>query len=238
MNILALADLHGRLPKKMPKSLLASRIDLLVAAGDICPNFPVNWSRLESGFRKVDIAKEAPAQLEWFQSQFLGWTRHFQQVKNIIFVYGNHDFILVDAIEGVIVQRTGSRVIEVDGKKIGLLAGSMPLIGEWSDEVDEYEMNQRILAMDPDIELLISHVPPMGIMDQAYNGDLIGCRALRDAIFGVTSFGQVIAEPRFNKLTHHWFGHCHETRGLQEHVINSRTVTFHNVAEKYETQVI
>ena len=228
MNILALADLHGRLPK-LPKVIFDTEIDLLLLCGDILPNEIANWDMSNPFHRVVNRSLEGPVQLKWFNEKFLPWTKKFKAVKKIVFVYGNHEF-LDKPIEGIECQTTGSRVIEVDGLKIGLLAGSMTYTGEWNDEVDEYEMQQRILNMDPDIDILVSHVPPLGIMDKSFHGEeRIGCNSLRDALLGITSFGEVIEPPYFRKVKYHLFGHCHERRGMDK----IGEVTFLNVAETY-----
>ena len=234
-SILAMADLHGRIPK-LPKIILASRIDILALCGDIPPTNPVNWDFSNPSFRKVDVAKEAVAQREWWDSRLMPWLKNFKEVKQILYVKGNHCFLDAEAIPGITALNTGSRVIEVDGLKIGMLAGSMPLIGEWSDEVDEFEMNQRILNMNRDVDILFSHVPPLGVMDQAYNGDYIGCKSLREAIFGVGSAFEpevFIRSPYFEKLQHHFYGHCHEGRGVEKHDVRGRQITFVNCAETY-----
>jgi len=235
MNILAMADTHGRLPK-LPPSILATRIDLMILAGDITPTNTRNWD-MSNRFRLVDVVKESASQKIWMNEKFMPWTKNFKGVENIVFVNGNHDFFDSTEIEGIHALKTGSRVITINGIKIGLLAGSMPFTGEWSDEVDEYEMKQRISAIDKDIQLLVSHVPPFGIRDQAYSGDYIGCKSLREAILGHSSAfepEQILVSPHFEKLTHHFYGHCHETRGTEIQEVDGRKVVFHNLAETYE----
>jgi Icc-related predicted phosphoesterase len=234
MNILGLADLHGRIPK-LPANIRGSHIDLLAFCGDCVPNFDANWN-LKSHPRQCDVAKEAPAQQAWVEDRLLPWVaKEFSDVTNILYLAGNHCFFDPEKIKGIIGLKTGSRTLTINGTKIGLLAGSMPLIGEWSDEVDDFEMNSRILNIEPNIEILFSHVPPLGIMDRSWSGQLIGCKSLRDACLGITSFGEVIEKPWFTKLQHHFYGHCHETRGSEVHEVDDRKIMFHNVAETYST---
>ena len=230
-SILAMADLHGRIPK-LPKAILASRVDLLLLCGDITPNDIKNWDMSRWNDRRCDVAKEGVAQRLWWDTKFMPWVKGFKEVGKIVFVKGNHDFLDAEAIPDIIALNTGSRVIEVDGVKIGLLAGSMKYKGEWNDEVDEYEMQQRILNMDPSIDILVSHVPPLGIMDKSFHGDQrIGCNSLRDALLGITSFGETIEPPYFTKARFHLFGHCHEQRGMDK----IGDVTFLNCSETYAT---
>jgi Icc-related predicted phosphoesterase len=110
--------------------------------------------------------------------------------------------------------------VTVEGVKIGLLAGSMPYKGEWADEVDEEEMKVRLMALEPDCEILVSHVPPHGIMDRAYSGDRIGCQALAGSCFGYV--------PKFTSLKHHFFGHVHEQSG-DESLLG---VGYHNLSNR------
>jgi Icc-related predicted phosphoesterase len=238
MNIIALSDLHGRLPK-MPSGILASPFDALILSGDITPNNIANWDMSRWNDRRCDISKEAPYQREWFETKLLPWAKTFKKVENIIFIAGNHDFLNPEKIPGIIGLKTGAKTITLAGTKIGLLCGSMPLKGEWNDEINEYDMNERVLTLDRDIEILVSHVPPMGVMDRAYNGQLIGSNSLRDSIFGLGSAFDPSNKPKpyFTNLKHHFYGHCHEARGREVHEIDGRQVIFDNVAETYSTLI-
>jgi hypothetical protein len=76
MNILAMGDLHGRIPK-LPNPVLASRIDLMLLAGDITPNFMENWDMRLWNARKVNAPAEAASQKDWFLNKFIPWTKKF-----------------------------------------------------------------------------------------------------------------------------------------------------------------
>lgn len=236
MNIFATSDNHGRLPK-LPAYVLATRIDLMILAGDITPNDVKNWDMSRWNDRRCNVPKESASQKAWMNDTLIPWTKKFKGVENIVFVNGNHDFFDSTEIEGIIALKTGSKVITVNGMKIGLLAGSMNYKGEWHDESDEYEMKQRINALDRDIKMLISHVPPFGIRDQAYGGDRIGCKGLREAILGHSSAfepEQMLVSPHFENLRHHFYGHVHEQRGSETQEVDGRQVTFHNLSETWE----
>jgi Icc-related predicted phosphoesterase len=229
MNILVTSDWHGRRPN-LPTKVLTSAVDLLVLCGDTAPNYMANWNMKNPMFREVDSQAEALSQLRWRQDRFEPWLEHFSpKVKTIIEISGNHDFYDPSQITGIHGLKQGSKTITVEGMKIGLCTGMMPLRGEWHDEVTEATMEERIKAIDPDIDFLVTHCPPLGIMDQAFNWDYIGCKALTNAIFG-----QAIGmPPYFTKLKTHCYGHCHEQRGTQTHMIEGREVSFYNAAETY-----
>ena len=236
-NILVLADTHGRIPR-IPKAILSSPVDIIGFAGDLAPNFDKNWSlRGDEDWRRVcNVEAEAVDQNQWMKEKLLPWAhKNFPQAKKVI-LQGNHDWFDISDVQGIEYLRTGSKVVTVEGLKIGLLGGVMPISGEWFDEISDFEMNQRILAMDKDIDILISHCCPLGVRDKlAYNHQRVGSKSLRDAIFGVGSAfdDSVSVPPHFNKLSHHFMGHIHEMYGSEEHIIDGRKVGFHNAAEHY-----
>ena len=227
-NILAMSDLHGRIPK-LPRVITSSEIDVLILAGDIAGHGKENWTYTDYFERMVNVPAEAIYQKAWIENTLKPWIDKEVKPKSVIFVNGNHDF---GDYEGVFEHYLfmGSKTIAIDGVKIGLLAGSGILVNEWSDEINEDQFSQRIDGIERDVTYLISHVPPHGILDKAHNGDRIGSRALTQAIFG-----RIGTEPYFTNLKYSIFGHCHENRGKEEHEIDGRKITFLNVAETFAT---
>jgi Icc-related predicted phosphoesterase len=226
LNILALADIHGRIPK-LPKSITDSDVDVLMLCGDICGHFNKNWDFNDYFQRMVNVPAESADQRGWIVDTLKPWIDKTLKPKHTIFVNGNHDF---GDFHGIFEHYLfkGSKNIEVEGVKIGVLAGSGMLSNEWSDEIDNEEFKHRIAGLDKDIQIIVSHMPPYGIMDRAHNGDRIGSPALVNAIFG-----RMGSDPYFTKLERSFFGHCHEARNDETHEIEGRQVHFHNVAERY-----
>ena len=229
MNILALSDIHGRIPK-LPKAIAESPIELFIDCGDTCGHFSKNWSYNDYFQRMVNVEAEANDQLGWLKDTYKPWIEKTLKPKHIIRLNGNHDF--GECPEGLFEHYLfqGSKTIIIEGIKIGMMTGMGQLVNEWHDEIPEEEFQRRIEGIDRDIQYLVTHMPPHGILDQAYSGDRIGSRALTQAIFG--RLGET---PYFTHLTHHWFGHAHEARGKEEHDIDGRKITFMNVAETYAT---
>lgn len=231
MNIVAVSDFHGTL-KKIPKYIQASEVDLLIMAGDMEPTYVENMDLASDyfhmgGFRKINAVNEARDQTKWTVNILQPWVKRIAP-RHTISVNGNHTFMNSEDVFDLACA-LNSKTIEVDGIKIGLLAGSMNFSGEWSDEVAEDEMERRILELDPNIEILVSHVPPHGILDKTDGGHRIGCRNLTKAIFG-SSFDE--NGPHFKKLKLHFFGHCHEAHGTEEQEVNGRVIKFHNCSNR------
>ena len=237
MNILVMSDLHGRIPR-LAKAITESTVDVLILCGDICGHFNKNWNFTSFYKREVNAIAEGLDQKDWLVNTFKPWIDRHIAPKHIIFINGNHDF---GDFSGVFEHYLfiGSKTIEIDGVKIGLMTGMGQLAGEWHDEIPEEQFQHRIDCIDKDVQLLVTHMPPYGILDKAYNDDRIGSRALTKAIFGSSMGAQ---HPYFTKLTHHFFGHAHEARGTEEHeivpegdeIFEPRKVIFYNVAETYK----
>ncbi len=235
MNILAMSDLHGRIPK-LPKAIATSEVDLFIDCGDTCGHFKQNWTYSDYFQRMVNVPAEAKDQLGWLTDTYKPWIEKTLKPKHIIRLNGNHDF--GECPEGLFEHYLfqGSKTITVEGIKIGMMTGMGQLAGEWHDEIPEEEFQRRIEGIDRDIQYLVTHMPPYGILDQAYSGDRIGSRALTKAIFGSAMGNQ---HPYFTRLTHHWFGHAHEARNMEQHEIEAndiypaRNIVFMNVAETY-----
>lgn len=239
MRVLHLSDCHGKLPKGL-KSLCP---DLLILSGDICPHDMRNFTpgiKNMSGFyatdwfsswnfRQIDAEAERKFQNAWIEAALMTWIRRKGiPLSNVIVVRGNHDWADFEKYfeNGL---NTGARTSLIKGKLIGTLAGVPPYTGEWQDEVKEEELAFRLGMIDPGIDFLVSHVPPRGILD-----GYIGSSSVETAVLG-----SVTEPPLFKNLTHHFFGHSHETRGVTTVSVggveeDERNIVFSNAAETYK----
>lgn len=93
--------------------------------------------------------------------------------------------------------------------------GLSPYPFSWCYEPDSNILKDGTSRIPEDTDVLITHGPPLGIMD---NENLkYGCALLRDRVFQI--------EPKI-----HTFGHIHECAGFHK---DSRFKTeFHNVAQR------
>lgn len=80
MKIFALSDQHGFLPP-------VPECDLLIVAGDNCPDFPRGAkARLGSG-------PQIDNQESWFDAAWMDWRRNGIFGTNVVATWGNHDYL-------------------------------------------------------------------------------------------------------------------------------------------------
>ncbi len=188
MIIDCVSDLHGFQPP-------LTGGDLLIVAGDLTArNTPKEYDRFDN----------------WLDQQ---------PYKKKIFIAGNHDGILEKEAPRKYMFKVGSYEkekfeylqdtgTEFEGLKIW---GSpwTPTFLDWHFMKNRGDDIKAMWDLIPDdIEILITHGPPMGIQDEvrfssrANNGKFAGCEELRNTI-----------DHRLKKLKLHVFGHIHESPG-------------------------
>lgn len=213
MKIAAVSDTHGKLlPEHLPEA------DVLVIAGDYCPNFPNNGAR--------DRFYDARKQLEWLRKKFkrvLAKTAY----KKVIVIAGNHDFVHEDkdtasqareALEPAVYLQ--DELYEFEGLKF---FGSpwTPWFYEWAFQFGEHDplvgypdARRRWAVLPEGVDVLITHGPPHNLLDLAPGNRHVGCPVLREHVFGKV-------KPQL-----HLFGHIHGAYGAEMH----RGIAFANVA--------
>lgn len=139
--------------------------------------------------------------------QFLDWFKD-QDYSHLIFVPGNHDFIFENASEkmkeecdkrGIILLNDSG--VTIEGIKIW---GSpvQPWFYDWAfNRARGAEIKEHWDLIPEDTEILVTHGPAYGILDQCPNGS-VGCQDLLDRILALDAI----------KL--HICGHIHESRGF------------------------
>lgn len=236
MNILHISDLHSNLKTLHRVIKKGLSFDWIVLTGDIAPTHVKYMTVLGSGFRKIDREAEAAHQLQWATNALKPLLDRIP-CKHLIFVNGNHDFCdYAGAFPNAHTQFKGARNLEIDGIKVGLAVGINPLVGEWHEEITEFEFNELLLSLDPTIQVLITHAPPSQVLDANYGGQHIGYNCLYTNLFGSALRNQY---PHFSKLRLHLFGHAHEARGQKEieieanEIYAARKILFSNAALGY-----
>lgn len=208
LKIAAVSDCHGMLDQvKMPEA------DILLIAGDYAPNF---HSRGETD--------DARRQLEWVKGPFNRFLKSLPY-KKVVVVSGNHDWLHYvkevrttarHAIEAVYLE---DEMKEVEGLKI---YGSpwQPWFWDWAfnfdrmDPLTGYGQAKQVWSKIPNgIDILVTHGPPLNILDLAPGDRRVGCPILRDRVLQV--------KPKL-----HVFGHIHMSYGVDE----VEGVRFGNVA--------
>lgn len=155
-----------------------------------------------------------------YSRDFGSWNdtlRFAQWVGNLPYTHrlvcpGNHDYAVDEhrARAAQLFKKHGAHMIGVekiviegavfDGSPVMPVSGYTPAFGFEAEEVEREREYGRIGRVD----VLITHTPPLGILDQTAKGNHLGCGILRTKIF----------EAIRPKL--HCFGHVHEARGTYE----------------------
>jgi Icc-related predicted phosphoesterase len=144
----------------------------------------------------------------------------------VVVCRGNHDFVslypLVLGGPTFEVSNDPTRVFDVLGLRVGGFRGMTKHRGRWSDEFSEAEFSRRVNALPSNLDILVTHNPPCGILDRIPNKNdgtdqwvSIGSPALLDYHMR-----------RAHKLKAHTFGHVHESYGLYE----AQGTTYSNAA--------
>jgi len=133
-----------------------------------------------------------------------------QDFEHKIVVAGNHDFCLEDErkseAEGILAQN-GIIYLNDNGVEINGLHfwGSpiQPTFFNWAFNRDRgLDIKSHWDLIPENTNILITHGPPFGILDQCKNGQNVGCRDLLNKV------------KKLN-LKVHAFGHIHESYGIE-----------------------
>ena len=185
MKITFISDTHGR-HYKMTQDLMSGG-DMIIHAGDISNR---------------GLISEIKDFMDWFGQL---------PYKHKIFIAGNHDFGFEDIRhsnepgikipEGITYLEDDS--VTIDGIKI---YGSpwQPWFHDWAFNLKRGEEIAEKWKMIPDdVDILITHGPPHGILDKTERLVNAGCEDLHKRVFDVN--------PKI-----HVFGHIHEGYGMRE----------------------
>lgn len=178
MQITCISDTHNF----HDKLILPNGGDIILHAGDLT----------ESGTKR-----ELKLFFEWFSKL---------PFKNKICIAGNHDFFLEKAsqeeIDNIIpnnVHYLKESSVVLNGIKFW---GSpyIPFEQSWAFTKSHYEIERHWSQIPKDTDVLITHIPPKGILDESSQQLEIGCPSLRK-------------EVKLKKPKVHVFGHIHENYG-------------------------
>lgn len=170
-KIACIADIHGQLPDDF---YAKDKIDILLIAGDICTG---------------NIYKDAN-----FLVDFNDWLNN-QPIKNKIIIAGNHDFIFEkhkQLLPELNCHYLQDNSIIVENLKI---YGSpwCPIFMDWAFNLSEEKLKEKWELFPKDIDILLTHCPPLGIMDNVkddyktnnFGYKQIGSESLRNKIFEI-----------------------------------------------------
>jgi len=196
MKICALSDLHGHLPE-------VPECDVVCIAGDLSPMY--------------EQTRSGVAMAPWFLKNFADWLNSLKCEK-IIGIAGNHDFIaqnsnlFMHGLTGLAPKWVylEDETYEHRGFKFHGTPWQPPFY-DWAFNLPEEELRKKFDLIPHDLDVLISHGPPLGYGDLTTRGQNAGSRELLKAC----------AE---KKPKHLICGHIHPARGEYE----AGPVTVHN----------
>lgn len=193
-KIIAFSDTHND-----HNMLQIPSADIAIHAGDAC--IKGNYTEVRSF-------------LEWYVKQ---------PFKYKIYVPGNHDAKMYTHPELQSLAREYgiyvlfNDLIEIEGISIYGNATTFPSEDRIDAESDLWDNKDTVWNNMPhNCDIVVTHIPPKNILDEADRGAHIGCSYLRDEVS--------IKKPKI-----HIFGHCHEKRN---HVLYNGVTRFMNVACK------
>ena len=106
------------------------------------------------------------------------------------------------------VKNDPSETFEFGGLKFGSFRGIPYIAGEWSDEQSRAEQDDLCRRLPDDIDVLLTHCPAIGILDNSGDDSHYGSRAIASYL-NRRQYTQ-------KKLKAHLFGHVHESFGKRE----------------------
>jgi len=158
MKVVAISDLHGHLPK-IPSC------DLLLIAGDLCPMSDIVGQRW------------------WLQEVFGPWLESLD-VKDIIGVAGNHDWIFERAKH--LVPKLPWTYLEDNLAEVqGLTIYGIPWqrrFYDWAFNLDEPELGSKYAKIPEGVDIIVSHGPPFYFGDLTKRGEHVGCRTFIEKV--------------------------------------------------------
>ncbi|MDB5012109.1 MAG: metallophosphoesterase [Daejeonella sp.] len=199
MLFLTLSDTHGkhRLLKNLPKA------DVIIHVGDV--------SRDGSERSVLDF-------MNWFSEL---------DYEYKIFIAGNHDFYFEQESESYLNKTIPTNLIYLNDSGVTInginIWGSpiTPWFYDWAFNRERgTEINKHWKLIPKNTDVLITHGPPMGILDQVNVSRSVGCEDLLKRINSI--------KPKV-----HVFGHIHEAYG-SENIEHTKFINASILDENYQ----
>ncbi len=179
MKIVIISDTHG-----LHRDLDLPKGDIIIHAGDIC----------DHGSKEEVL-------------DFLNWFSKLN-FSHKIFIGGNHDIFLDEyPVELLEILPTNIHYLNnndhiIDGIKFWGSPATPDLIG-WAFGKKRTDMKAHWKYMPKQIDVLITHTPPLGILDKSSRQRSLGCSDLLEKVIEIN--------PQL-----HIFGHVHASYGIKQ----------------------
>jgi len=197
MRVIHIGDIHGDL--SVFYKACSEEGDVIVSTGDFFVDAP---GKLFPYSKNIELAKH-------FQGGFFGANKKtiIEAVAGRPFIYvnGNHDFadIKEAGFTNAIRMQFTEDPIEVAGFTWWGFEGMPYSYGNWNNEIKPHVVERMLEAIPENVDMLITHAPPKGMLDVAYGDLRLGWEGLLEKTF------------RMEGLKAHLFGHIHEAVGFE-----------------------
>ena len=177
MRLVCISDTHS-----LHAGVALPEGDILVHAGDVCN---------EGTFREA--------------AEFFRWFGAIGQYRERVLIAGNHDLVFEDnpgAMLGLVPDSV--TYLNDSGAMVGGLKfwGSpvTPYFFDWAFNRHEHQIGPHWDMIPAETEVLVTHGPPLGVLDRVQSGEQVGCPLLLRRVQQI--------RPKV-----HLFGHIHEGYG-------------------------
>lgn len=195
MRILHLSDIHGDL--KDLYNACTEDFDVAVFTGDMFPNSFMGKGKVEHSIKFEKTAQEL------FLLRNLRGIKRAINSRPLVYVSGNHDVaVFPNSLTDPTYCLDNGCGATVCGIKFWGFAGVQEFGRAWNWELNGASLNSRINAIPDGTEVVITHTPPLGILDMAYGNYRCGVEGLSDRVI---KCGAKV----------HLFGHIHESCGVE-----------------------
>jgi len=141
--------------------------------------------------------------------KFLSWYGQ-QKAKHKLLICGNHEVEISRQPFQLLQQMCENEGIQILNNSHTVINGLTifgspytPKFGNWAYMKEDYLLADIYNSIQPNVDILITHGPPLGILDQNMAGHYCGSNSLKNRI------------EELDNLKLHVFGHIHESRGTQ-----------------------
>lgn len=175
-KLIITSDLHGQLPD------IKEAADILVIAGDICPNF---YRIFTHDIQSRAMQRECKSQIDWLKTTFQDWILKLD-ILQVVCTWGNHDWIgqfssIVPKIEHCHILN--DTPLTINGIKFFGSPWQLPFC-DWAFNTTEDKLKDYFYLIPDDTEILIAHSPPYKYCDTTKNdrSKYLGSKSLNNRI--------------------------------------------------------
>lgn len=193
VRIVCVSDLHGCLDyDSIACAAIRRKANILAIAGDI---------------QNADMFRHPRS---YFEADFLGMVSHLRDNGiEVVATPGNHDFYIRSLLEGGKIDGCPNILVDegvtIHGVKFWCTPWVPTINGQWAYEDDDRNLAEKFAKIPDDIDVLISHTPPLGGSCDGYDVSL-DFRVERRRHFGSDALRMAIMEKRPKALV---CGHIH-----------------------------